>query len=147
MTGFGLGWVNAAADYSRYLPRAVLRAGRSSAGPRSAAALGPVVLLLFGLLLAGSAPELSEAIGADPIGALTTVLPTWFLVPFAVVAVLGLIGGAVLDIYSSGLALLAAGVRIPRYVAALRGRRAHGDRHRRTWSSPRTTSSARSRAS
>jgi purine-cytosine permease-like protein len=35
-----------------------------------------------------------------------------------VVAVLGLIGGALLDIYSSGLALLSAGVRIPRPVAA-----------------------------
>ena len=61
---------------------------------------------------------MSEAIGADPIGALTTLLPTWFLVPFAITAVLGLIGGAVLDIYSSGLSLLAAGVRIPRPVAA-----------------------------
>ena len=79
-----------------------------------------MVLLLFGLLLAGSQPALSEAIGADPIGALTTVLPTWFLVPFALVAVLGLVGGAVLDIYSSGLALLSAGVRDP----ALPGRAA-----------------------
>ncbi|MFF1631294.1 allantoin permease, partial [Streptomyces sp. NPDC058272] len=41
------------------------------------------------------------------------------LVPFAVVAVLGLVGGAVLDIYSSGLALLSAGLRVPRYLAAL----------------------------
>jgi purine-cytosine permease-like protein len=82
-------------------------------------ALGPAVLLVLGLLLAGSSTELSEAIASDPIGALTTVLPTWFLVPFAIVAVLGLIGGAVLDIYSSGLALLAAGLRIPRYAAAL----------------------------
>jgi purine-cytosine permease-like protein len=40
-------------------------------------------------------------------------------VPFAVVAVLGLVGGAVLDIYSSGLALLTVGLRAPRYVAAL----------------------------
>ncbi len=118
MTGFGLGWVNAAADYSRYLPRR-----SSSAGvvgwTTFGAALGPVVLLVFGLLLAGSSTSLSGAIGTDPIGALTTILPTWFLVPFAVVAVLGLIGGAVLDIYSSGLALLTAGLRIPRYLAAL----------------------------
>jgi NCS1 family nucleobase:cation symporter-1 len=117
MTGFGLGWVNAAADYSRYLPRR-----SSSAGvvgwTTFGAALGPVVLLVFGLLLAGSSPQLSAAMSADPIGALTTILPTWFLVPFAVVAVLGLIGGAVLDIYSSGLALLTAGLRIPRYLAA-----------------------------
>jgi purine-cytosine permease-like protein len=76
-------------------------------------ALAPVVLLVAGLLLAGSSSDLSDAIAADPIGALATVLPTWYLVPFVVVAVLGLVGGAVLDIYSSGLALLAAGLRMP----------------------------------
>ncbi len=117
MTGFGLGWVNAAADYSRYLPRSA--SSRGVVGWTTfGAALGPVILLIFGLLLAGSSTDLSTAIGADPIGALTTILPTWFLVPFALVAVLGLIGGAVLDIYSSGLALLTAGVPIPRYWAA-----------------------------
>src|ERR1022692_1307243 len=73
----------------------------------------------FGLVLAGSSAKLSSAIAADPIGALTTLLPTWYLVPFAVVAVLGLVGGSVLDIYSSGLALLTFGLRAPRYVAAL----------------------------
>jgi nucleobase:cation symporter-1, NCS1 family len=117
MTGFGLGWVNAAADYSRYLPRTA--SGRGVfAWTTFGAALGPVVLLIFGLLLAGSSKDLSDAVGADPIGALTTILPTWFLVPFAIAAVLGLIGGAVLDIYSSGLSLLSAGIPIPRYVAA-----------------------------
>jgi nucleobase:cation symporter-1, NCS1 family len=117
MTGFGLGWVNAAADYSRYLPRSASSRGVFG-WTTFGAALGPAVLLIFGLLLAGSSPKLSAAIGTDPIGALTTILPTWFLVPFALVAVLGLIGGAVLDIYSSGLALLTAGLRIPRYLAA-----------------------------
>jgi purine-cytosine permease-like protein len=74
---------------------------------------------VFGLLLAGSSQDLSAKIAADPIGALTDVLPSWFLVPFALVAVLGLVGGAVLDIYSSGLALLSLGLRIPRWTAAL----------------------------
>jgi purine-cytosine permease-like protein len=81
--------------------------------------IAPIFLLIFGLLLAGSSAKLSSAIAADPIGALTTLLPTWFLVPFAIVAVLGLVGGSVLDIYSSGLSLLALGLRIPRYAAAL----------------------------
>jgi nucleobase:cation symporter-1, NCS1 family len=118
MTGFGLGWVNAAADYSRYLPRSA--SGRGVVvWTTVGSALAPLLLFAFGLLLAGSSTELSEAIAADPIGALTTALPTWFLVPFALVAVLGLVGGAVLDIYSSGLAMLAMGVRVPRYVAAL----------------------------
>ena len=83
------------------------------------ASVAPLLLLVFGLLLAGSSTKLNQAVAADPIGALTTILPTWFLVPFAVVAVLGLVGGAVLDIYSSGLALLSAGLRIPRPLAAL----------------------------
>jgi nucleobase:cation symporter-1, NCS1 family len=118
MTGFGLGWVNTAADYSRYLPR------RASSGgvigwTTFGSAVAPVLLLGFGLLLAGSSGTLSTAISADPIGALTTILPAWYLFPFAVVAVLGLVGGAVLDIYSSGLTLLAAGLRVPRYVAAM----------------------------
>ncbi|MFE0462942.1 purine-cytosine permease family protein [Kitasatospora sp. NPDC058965] len=118
MTGFGLGWVNAAADYSRYLPRRA--SSRGVIGWTTfGASLAPLVLLLFGLLLAGSSPSLNSAIATDPIGALTTILPIWFLVPFAVVAVLGLVGGAVLDIYSSGLALLSAGLRVPRHVAAL----------------------------
>lgn len=117
MTGFGLGWVNAAADYSRYLPRS------SSTGgvvwwTTFGGALAPAVLVVVGVLLAGSSKDLDGSIGADPIGALTTILPVWFLIPFALVAILGLVGGAVLDIYSSGLALLSAGVRIPRPVAA-----------------------------
>jgi len=117
MTSLGLGWVNAAADYSRYLPRGT--ASRGVVGWTTlGGSLAPVLLVVFGVLLAGSSADLSTAIGADPIGALTTLLPTWFLVPFALVAVLGLVGGAVLDIYSSGLALLSAGIRIPRFAAA-----------------------------
>ncbi|MCY7344269.1 MAG: cytosine permease [Pseudonocardia sp.] len=118
MTGFGLGWVNVAADYSRYLPR---QASTRSvvAWTTVGASVAPIVLLLVGLLLAGSSTDLSDALAADPVGALAAALPTWFLIPFALVAVLGLVGGAVLDIYSSGLALLATGLRVPRYVAAL----------------------------
>jgi purine-cytosine permease-like protein len=118
MTAFGLGWVNVAADYSRYLPRRSSGAGVVG-WTTFGGAIAPVFLLVFGLLLAGSSSKLSNAIGADPIGALANLLPTWFLVPFIIVAVLGLVGGSVLDIYSSGLALLTLGVRVPRYVAAL----------------------------
>jgi len=118
MTGFGLGWVNAAADYSRYLPRKT-GSGGVIGWTTFGSSLAPIVLLVFGLLLAGSSKDLNTAIAADPIGALATVLPTWYLIPFVIVAVLGLVGGAVLDIYSSGLALLTIGLRAPRYVAAL----------------------------
>ena len=116
-TGFGVGWANAAADYSRYLPRA--SSGRGVFGWTTfGGAAAPVVLTVFGIMLALSSSKLSDAIAIDPIGALTTLLPTWYLVPFIVVAVLGLVGGAVLDIYSSGLALLTLGIKVRRPVAA-----------------------------
>ena len=54
----------------------------------------------------------------DPIGALTSLLPTWFLIPFALVAILGLVGGAILDLYSSGLTLVSIGLPVKRHIAA-----------------------------
>ncbi|HUW87659.1 MAG TPA: cytosine permease [Candidatus Paceibacterota bacterium] len=117
ITGIGLGWVNSAADYSRYLPRTV--SSRAVVGwTVFGSSLVPVILVIYGSLLAGSSKDLSEKIAMDPIGALTTLLPTWYLIPFAIVAVLGLIGGAILDLYSSGLALVSIGLPVRRHVAA-----------------------------
>jgi purine-cytosine permease-like protein len=117
MTGFGLGWINIAADWSRYQRRdasgASIVAWNTFGG-----ALAPVVLVIYGLLLAGSDAKLRDGIQTDPIGTLATILPTWFLLPFAIVAVLGLVSGAVMDIYSSGLTLLTLGLPAPRWVAA-----------------------------
>lgn len=117
MTGFGLGWINIAADWSRYQHR-------DSSGTAIAfwntfgGAIAPVVLVLYGLLLIGSKPSMIDAIGNDPIGTLAGELPTWFLLPFLVAVILTLVSGAVLGIYSSGLTLLSLGVRLPRPAAA-----------------------------
>jgi nucleobase:cation symporter-1, NCS1 family len=46
------------------------------------------------------------------------VLPHWFLVPFIVLTVLGLVAATVMDVYSSGLNLQSAGLRLPRHLAA-----------------------------
>lgn len=117
MTGFGLGWINIAADWSRYQRRSA--SGAAIVGWNTfGGALAPVLLVLFGLLLAGSSPDLSAGIVADPIGTLGTLLPTWFLVPFLLAAILALVSGAVLGIYSSGLTLLSLGVRLKRPQAA-----------------------------
>ena len=117
ITGIGLGWVNSAADYSRYLPRKT-----SSGGVIFWTVFGssivPIILVAYGALLAGSSKSLSDAISADPIGALTTILPTWYLIPFALVAILGLVGGAILDLYSSGITLVSIGLPVKRHVAA-----------------------------
>ena len=117
ITGIGLGWVNAAADYSRYLPRTV--SSKAVVGwTVLGASIVPIILVIYGAALAGSSKELSEAIAMDPIGALTSLLPTWFLIPFALVAVLGLVGGAILDLYSSGLTLVSIGLPVKRHIAA-----------------------------
>jgi len=117
ITGIGLGWVNSAADYSRYLPRAV--SSKAVVGwTVLGASLVPIVLVIYGSALAGSSKELSDAIAMDPIGALTALLPTWYLIPFALVAVLGLVGGAILDLYSSGLTLVSIGLPVKRHIAA-----------------------------
>jgi len=117
ITGIGLGWVNSAADYSRYLPRTV--SSKAVIGwTVLGASLVPIVLVIYGSALAGSSKELSDAIAMDPIGALTMLLPTWYLIPFALVAVLGLVGGAILDLYSSGLTLVSIGLPVKRHIAA-----------------------------
>jgi purine-cytosine permease-like protein len=117
ITGLGLGWVGCAADYSRYLPRNV--SGKAVVGwTVFGASVVPIFLVVYGALLAGSSKELNDLVASDPIGALTTLLPTWYLIPFALVAVLGLIGGAILDLYSSGLTLVSIGVPVKRHVAA-----------------------------
>ena len=118
VTGIGLGWVNAAADYSRYLPRSVKSTsvvGWTVLG----ASIVPIVLVIYGAALSASDQKLSEAIAMDPIGALTTLLPTWYLIIFSLVAILGLVGGAILDLYSSGLTLVSLGVPVKRHIAAI----------------------------
>jgi purine-cytosine permease-like protein len=118
VTGIGLGWVNCAADYSRYLPRTV--SSKAVVGwTVFGASVVPIVLVIYGAALSASSKDLSEAIAMDPIGALTSLLPTWFLIPFALIAILGLVGGAILDLYSSGLALVSIGVPIKRHQAAI----------------------------
>jgi NCS1 family nucleobase:cation symporter-1 len=116
-TGFGIGWTNCAADYSRYLPRRSSTSGIVG-WTTFGASVPVVVLVLWGLLLCASDPKLAAALSSDPVGGLTALVPTWYLVPFFLVAIAGLVSGAVLDIYSSGLSLLAIGLRVPRWTAA-----------------------------
>jgi nucleobase:cation symporter-1, NCS1 family len=112
MAGLGIGWVNAAADYSRYLPRSASSNGVVG-WTTFGASLPLLILIPLGILLAANDPSIASS--ANPIGDLAKDLPTWFLVPYLLTAVGGLLAGAVLDIYSSGLNLLTLGLKIPRY--------------------------------
>ena len=117
MTGFGLGWTNVAADWSRYQRRDA-SAGAIVFWNTFGGSVAPIVLVIVGLLLSVSNETYAGNVAGDPIGALADLLPSWLLLIFLVIAVLSLISGAVLGIYSSGLTLLSLGVRIPRPAAA-----------------------------
>ncbi|MGW1375123.1 purine-cytosine permease family protein [Streptomyces sp. NPDC002446] len=118
MTLLGLGWVNCGADYSRYLPAA--SSGRAITGWTTlGGVLPPLVLLVFGVLLNAGDPELAGAAAADPVSALAAELPTWFLVPYLLTAIGGFASGAIMDIYSSGMSMLALGIPVRRHLAVL----------------------------
>lgn len=107
----GLSWVNMASDYSRYLPTGT-RAGRLVWATAAGGAIPVFALLALGVLLASGLPSLAAS--ANPIGDLEGALPAWVRVLYLLTAVGGMITGDILDIYSAGLSLLAARLRLPR---------------------------------
>jgi NCS1 family nucleobase:cation symporter-1 len=116
MAGTGITWTTAAADYSRYLPRRS-RSRAIIGWTTFGASLPLIVLILFGALLAASNP--SVATSSNPIGVLAAALPNWFMVPYLLVAVGGLVAEVLIGSYSGGLNLLTLGIRIARYKSVL----------------------------
>ncbi len=106
-----LSWVTTASDYTRHLPRKI-----PGAKVVHAAFWGSVtstgIMMLAGLILGQSAPGLASAV--NPIALLLKWMPAWAEIPYLLVTMIGIIAGGILDAYSSGLSLLAAGVKIPR---------------------------------
>ncbi len=109
--GTGISWVNLAPDYSRYLP--LDERARSIVGwVTSGAALPTAVLVITGYLLSTKVHGLATAL--DPVGPIGAALPAWISTPFLLVAAGGMLAESDLACYSSGLTLLALGVRIRR---------------------------------
>ncbi len=109
--GTGISWVNLAPDYSRYLP--LDERARSIIGwVTSGAALPTAVLVVTGYLLSTKVHGLATAL--DPVGPIGAALPAWMATPFLMVAAGGMLAESDLACYSSGLTLLALGVRIRR---------------------------------
>ncbi|MBE3559947.1 MAG: cytosine permease [Ktedonobacteraceae bacterium] len=116
MAATGIGWINAGADYTRYLPRG--SSGRAiTLWTIIGGTLPLFVLMIVGVLLASRKPDLATS--QDPIALVGSALPAWMSVPYLITAIGGLIAAAALDIYSSGLNLLTVGIRIRRYFAVL----------------------------
>jgi purine-cytosine permease-like protein len=116
MAGTGIGWINSGADYARYLPRR--SSGRAITFWTVFGGTLPLyVLMIVGVLLASFKSDVLTA--ADPLAPIRETLPGWLAVPYLLTAIGGLLAGAAIDIYSSGLNLLAMGVRLRRQYAVL----------------------------
>ena len=107
----GVSWVNVSADYSRYLPRSE-GSFKVAAFTALGAGIPFAALVIFGYFLAQSVTSLASS--ANPIGAIRTILPVWATVPYLILAIAGLLAQMILGLYSSGLSLLALGVRLER---------------------------------
>ncbi|MBA2888870.1 purine-cytosine permease family protein [Nonomuraea soli] len=113
MSAGGLSWGPLGGDYSRYLP-----SGSSKKAVFGWAFLGgflPYVLLMT--LGAAVATVVAEA--GDPISGLPSALPGWFVVPYLVLAIVTLFAVNTTDLYSSGLNLQAAGIKLKRSTAVV----------------------------
>ena len=116
MAATGIGWINAGADYARYLPHK--SSGRAITFWTVLGGTLPLYLLMIvGVLLASFKADTLTA--SDSFAPLREALPGWLAIPYLLTAIGGLLAGAALDIYSSGLNLLALGIRVKRQYAVL----------------------------
>ena len=107
----GFGFMSIMADYSRYLPPDTPRK-KHVVWVALGGIVGSLPLMMFGAMLT------TFVNAADPITALPEIFPNWFVIPYLVVAMIQILCLTSVDIYSSGLSLLAAGVKIKRAYAA-----------------------------
>ena len=114
----GLAWAQSSSDLARYQ-----RAGGSGAANMLWGTFGvilPTLLILsWGGILAASDPAFAEELARQPLTALAGIVPEWFLVPLLAVTAFGLLSGAILAVYSGGLAVASAGLRTSRPIATL----------------------------
>jgi nucleobase:cation symporter-1, NCS1 family len=94
----GLGWTENASDYSRYLP--------PTASKRQivlcvtlGAAIPSVLLEILGAAIATGVPN------ASTVTTLVSAFPSWFIVPYLIVAIFQLFAINTIDLYSSGVTL------------------------------------------
>jgi purine-cytosine permease-like protein len=100
------------ADYTRYLPQAANR--KKIALYTFLGAFVPTTLLQAAGAVIGTRLDMF-----NPVGSLAKVMPGWFLVPFLLIAAVTMIAVNIINTYSSGLNLLALGVRIPRAASVI----------------------------
>ncbi|WP_249226667.1 purine-cytosine permease family protein [Alicyclobacillus mengziensis] len=108
------GWVNFAADYSRYMPaqtptRKIVGVTFAGGGIANFVMMG--VGILLGTFISGS------AYSANPVMAIAKAVPAWAAIPFLIAVIVGDITANYLNAYSSGMSFLSMGIRLRRYFA------------------------------
>jgi purine-cytosine permease-like protein len=103
----GSGWWNAAADYSRFQNPA--NATRRVFVVTGAGMGGIAIMVILGIVLGYRAPDLATA--DNPIIALTSHIPSWFVLPYLFMVVVGIHATAVMNSYSAALNLGVLGLR------------------------------------
>ncbi|WP_167045658.1 cytosine permease [Salinibacterium sp. ZJ454] len=116
----GLAWATSASDLARYQQPGA-PGGRSMVWATVGATVPPFVLISWGALLSASDSALAPALATDPIAALAAVVPSWFLIPLMASAALSLLAAVSVALYSSGFAIQATGLRVPRQFAVVMG--------------------------
>ena len=114
----GLAWAFSGSDVARYQ-----RPGGSGASSMLWATFGatipPFLLIGWGALLAASDPRLAVGLATRPFDAIAGVLPSWALVPLLLAAVVGLLSGTALTVYSGGFALQNLTPQLPRVIGVV----------------------------
>lgn len=114
----GLAWAQSSSDLARYQ-----KTGGSGAANMLWGSFGVIVptlaILSWGAILAASSPELAADLARAPLATLLTLVPDGVELPLLAAAGFGLVAGAIVAMYSGGLAIQAVGVRLPRAIATL----------------------------
>ncbi len=111
MSVAGLGWANMGNDYSRYMPANVSKS-RTVLAVTLGGGIPSILLMVLGAVVATTITS-----ATNPITGLSAVLPTWFIVPYLIAIIPQTVASNSINMYSSGLTLQAAGIRISRPMA------------------------------
>jgi purine-cytosine permease-like protein len=118
LVGFLILFGHTGGDLARYSSGAI-----GGSGARSVSVLSGLVAVVPTLLfvtyvawVASATPRLAITLVTDPAGSLAGLLPMWFPAPVLLGLVVPLVVLAALSLFSGGLAVLSAGVAVPRMV-------------------------------
>ncbi|PZQ87849.1 MAG: hypothetical protein DI534_13830 [Leifsonia xyli] len=114
----GLAWAQSSSDLARYQNPAGSGAANMLWGS-FAVILPTLAILSWGAVLAASDPALAEGLASAPLATLVAVVPAPLALPLLGATSFGLVAGAIVTMYSGGLAILAVGARLTRAVATL----------------------------